>query len=234
MKYQRERLSEGIYFVDNSSADSPALSMLLQGSMVKVFQRDQVIYLQGEEGRNFYYIQRGKVKIGITNREGYEKILAICGSQTFIAEHIMEHQAYSSTATALEESYLYAIEAGRFESLAAQNPAVALMMLRCVKRKLSFLAAQIADLCFLSAEGKVAHALLELENRTRQQASLRATTEEKITHETLANLTGLTRSTVTIILNDLENMNILQKRRGSLLVVDKEKLATIVADHLLL
>jgi CRP/FNR family transcriptional regulator, cyclic AMP receptor protein len=232
--YRKERLSEGIYFVDNSAADSVALSVLLQGSITKAFQRDQIIYLQGEEGNNFYYIRRGKVKISITNSEGYEKILAICGSQTFIAEHIMEHQAYSSTATALEESHLCAIEAERFESLAVENPAIALMMLRCVKRKLSFLAAQIADLCFLTAEGKIAHALLEMERRTRQKTSKGSAKPEKITHETLANLTGLTRSTVTTILNDLENMDILQKRRGSLLVVDKERLATIVADHLLL
>jgi CRP-like cAMP-binding protein len=73
----------------------------------------------------------------------------------------------------------------------------------------------IADLCFLIAEGKIAHALVELENRSRQRTLKGAPMPEKITHETLANQTGLTRSTVTTILNDFENMNVLRKRRGS-------------------
>jgi CRP/FNR family cyclic AMP-dependent transcriptional regulator len=171
--------------------------------------------------------------VSITNREGYEKILAICESQTFVGEHIMEHQTYGSTATALEDSELYAIDAKRFESLVIENPAIGLMMLRCVKRKLTFLALQIADLCFLTAEGRVAHALLELADRAGQKTPDGIAIPEKVTHETLANLTGLSRPTVTIVLNDLEKHNMLRKRRAFLLIVDREGLERILTKQLL-
>jgi CRP-like cAMP-binding protein len=145
----------------------------------------------------------------------------------------MEHQTYGSTATALEESELYAIDARRFESLAFEHPAIALMMLRCVKRKLTFLALQVADLCFLTAEGRVAHALLELADRAGEETPDGIAIPEKMTHETLANLTALSRPTVTIVLNELEKQNILRKRRASLLIVDREALERILTKHLL-
>lgn len=223
---------EGPYFVDKLGTHSAALTALLAHSTPTKFKRGQVIHLQGQEGTVFYYIKSGRVKVSITNREGYEKILAICESQTFVGEHIMEHQTYGSTATALEDSELHAIDARRFESLAFEHPAIALMMLRCVKRKLTFLALQVADLCFLTAEGRVAHALLELADRAGQETLDGIAIPDKMTHETLANLTALSRPTVTIVLNDLEKQNILRKRRTSLLIVDREGLERILTKHL--
>jgi CRP/FNR family transcriptional regulator, cyclic AMP receptor protein len=233
IKHRGDHAPEGPYFIDKLGAHSSALSALLERSTAVNYKRGKIIYLQGEEGTAFYYIKSGRVKVSITNREGYEKILAICESQTFIGEHIMEHETYGSTATALEDSELYAIDAKRFESLVIGNPAIGLMMLRCVKRKLTFLALQVADLCFLTAEGRVAHALLELADRAGQKTPDGIAIPEKVTHETLANLTGLSRPTVTIVLNDLEKHNILRKRRASLLIVDREGLERILTKHLL-
>ena len=233
MKQQRSHSPEGPYFVDKLGAHSSALTALLKQSTPINYKRGQIIYLQGEEGTVFYYIKSGRVKVSITNREGYEKILAICESETFVGEHIMEHHTYGSTATALDESELYAIDATRFESLVIENPAIGLMMLRCVKRKLTFLALQIADLCFLTAEGRVAHALLELADRAGQKTPDGIAIPEKVTHETLANLTGLSRPTVTIVLNDLEKHNMLRKRRAFLLIVDREGLERILTKQLL-
>jgi CRP/FNR family transcriptional regulator, cyclic AMP receptor protein len=224
---------DGPYFVNNLPGHGPELAALLQGSRLRKYATRDVIYLQGEEGTQFYYIQSGKVKISMTNREGYEKIVAICGRQTFIGEHVMRQQTYAATATALEESELYAVQKKRFESLALENPSVALMMLECVEKKLAVLFNQIADMRFLSAPAKVAHALLEVLNRPGQKTSDGATIPEKITHETLAHLTGLSRPTVTIILNDLEKMNIVRKRRGSLEIVARERLEHILDNDLL-
>jgi CRP/FNR family transcriptional regulator, cyclic AMP receptor protein len=232
-KDQLDRSFEGPYFVDNLSAHGPELSALLQDSKVCKYAAGEVIYLHGEEGTQFYYIQSGGVKIGITNRDGYEKILAICGSQTFIGEHIMDYQTYGATATALEDSELYAIDGRRFESLVIENPAIGLMMLKCVRRKVTVLAHQIADLRFLTAQGKIARALLEMSDRPGQKTLNGATVPEKITHETLANLTGLSRPTVTIILNELEKQNVLRKHRASLVIVEREKLERILASELL-
>ncbi len=232
-KRHKAHTPEGPYFVDKLGAHSAALTTLLQHSTPIKYKKGQVIHLQGEEGTVFYYVKSGRVKVSITNREGYEKILAICESQTFVGEHIMEHETYGSTATALEESELHAIDARRFESLVMENPAIALMMLRCVKRKLTFLALQVADLCFLTAEGRVAHALLELADRTGEETPDGITIPKKMTHETLANLTALSRPTVTIVLNELEKQNILRKRRTSLLIVDREGLERILTKQLL-
>jgi len=232
-KHRGHHSLEGPYYVDNLGAHNSALSALLEHSTPINYRKGQIIYLQGEEGKVFYYVKNGRIKVSITNREGYEKILAICESQTFVGEHIMEHQTYGSTATALEDSELYAIDAKRFESLVIENPTIGLMMLRCVKRKLTFLALQVADLCFLTAEGRVAHALLELADRAGQETPDGIAIPEKMTHETLANLTGLSRPTVTIVLNDLEKHNLLRKRRTFLLIVDREGLERILTKHLL-
>ena len=232
IKHPKHHSPEGPYFVDKLEAHTAALSVLLERSTAVQCRRGHTIYLQGHEGTAFYYIKSGRVKISLTNREGYEKILAICGSQTFIGEHIMEHPTYGSTATALEDSELYAIDGRRFDALALENPSIALMMLRCVKRKLTFLALQVADLCFLTAEGRVAHALLELADRAGEKTPEGIAIPEKMTHETLANLTGLSRPTVTIVLNDLEKQNILRKRRTSLLIVGREELERILTKHL--
>ena len=232
-KDQLDRLADGPYFVDNLSAHGPELAALLEGSTPRKYAAGEVVYSEGEEGRRFYFVLSGRVKISITNRAGYEKILAICGSQTFVGEHIMEHHTYGATATALEASELCAIESQRFESLAMEKPSVGLMILKCVKTKLTVLARQIADLRFLTAQGKVVHALLEMVDRAGRKTPDGVAVPQKITHETIANLTGLSRPTVTLILNELERQKVLRKRRGSLVIVDREGLERIFTGDVL-
>jgi CRP/FNR family transcriptional regulator, cyclic AMP receptor protein len=218
----------GPYFVDNISPNDTDLSLLFERSTLRRYPSGRVIFLEGDEARDFYYIKNGRVKISIVNLEGQEKILTIHESDTFIGEHIIDHPVYASTSTTLMESDLYCIELKVFQALAMQHPGLGLTMFRYAEKKMRFLALQISDLCFLSAHGRVAHALLDLARRAGRKTAEGVMIPEKMTHETLAKLTGLSRPTVTLILKDLENLNAIKKQRESILIIDGESLAEML------
>ena len=93
------------------------------------------------------------------------------------------------------------------------DPDVGFMLLRALIRKMRLLALQVEDLSFLDAQKRVVHILLTLVHELGVEKEGALSIQKRITHDDLAHLTGLSRVTVTNILNYLEKLNIIKKKK---------------------
>jgi CRP/FNR family cyclic AMP-dependent transcriptional regulator len=209
------------------------LSLLLSVSTLKVYRDGEMIYIQGESSRCFYFVRSGRVKVSILKEDGLEKILAIQEKNTFFGESAaFDRHPYFATATAIEESEINVIPVEHAESLIMAHPEVAFLVIRRIIRKLRLLGFQVEDSAFLDAQRRIAHILVKLLAEVGEPGPDGTVIERGITHEDLANITGLSRVRVTTILNNLERAGIITKRRMALTVIDQGKLQSLLAGDL--
>jgi CRP/FNR family transcriptional regulator len=216
---------------DNIGQYQLELKKLLKSSNPKKYKANQVVYIQGERSQRFYFLRKGKVKISIFREDGSEKILAIQEDNTFFGESAaFDDQPYFATATILEPSEVYHIHRDDLLKMVKKMPSIASMLICALIRKMRLLAFQVEDLSFLDAQKRIVHILLTLglELGVKKEEGLRI--QKRITHNDVAQLTGLSRVTVTNVLNYLERLNLIKKSRCMLTLVDQEKLHNLLGN----
>lgn len=220
------------YVVDNVGKYRKELEHLLSISRVKRYCPGEIVYMQGERSRRFYFIKSGKIKISILKEDGSEKILAIQERNTFFGESAaFDRYRYFATATVLEKSEFHHIDIEDVEALIMKNPEVSFLVITAIIRKMRLLGLQVEDLSFLDAQQRIARILSKIARDVgRRTKEGWVTIRKNITHEDLASLTGLSRVTVTNILNHLERLGMLTKKRRVLTITDIERLDDLLDD----
>jgi CRP/FNR family transcriptional regulator, cyclic AMP receptor protein len=207
------------------------ISLLLSVSSYRPYTDRETIYLQGETSQAFYFLKSGKVKISILNEDGSEKILAIHEQNTFFGESAaFDGHPYFETAVSIGDSEINAIPTEKAKSIIVRHPEVSFMIIRRIIRKLRLLGLQVENFAFLDAQKRIVLILLQLMNEVGEEADDGVTIQKGITHEDLANLTGLSRVRVTTILNDLERAGIITKKRLALTVTDPARLHGLIGN----
>ena len=219
------------YVVDNVGKYHDELDILLSISKIKRYFPGEMIYLQGEQSRYFYFVKKGKIKVSIFKEDGSEKILAIQEGNTFFGESAaFDRYSYFATATALEESELHVIGIDDAEALIKQYPDVSFLIITSIIRKLRLLGLQVEDLSFFDAQKRIAHILIKLMCEVGYENEEGIVIKKNITHEDIASLAGLSRVTATNVLNHLERLNIIKKGRRMLTITDSKRLSSFLSE----
>ena len=221
-------LCDSPYVVGRPGQFETELSLLLSGLIPRTYRANEVVYTKGEVDRRFYFINSGKVQVTMSGPDGSEKIIAIHERGTFLGELGLDGYPNVATAVTLEESEIYLITKDRFELCARKHPEVALMILESVIRKARNAAFQIGYLSLLNAKGRVAHMLLTLAHEIGTETDEGVAIGKRITHETLAGLTGLARPTLTSVLKELERAGLIKTRQRTVILIDRPGLAELV------
>lgn len=224
--------SDSPYVTDNVGKFTGELDTLLSIARLKRYKPGEVIYMQGEKSRRFYFVKYGKVKVSIFRENGSEKILAIQENNTFFGESAaFDRYPYFATATALEESDIHAFNIDEAETLIKAHPEVSLLIITSIIRKLRLLGVQVEDLSFLDAQQRVASILLKLMHEVGESTAGGILIKKRITHEDLANLTGLSRVTVTNVLNYLSRLKLITKGRQKYTIIDRVRLDSFAGSN---
>jgi CRP-like cAMP-binding protein len=191
----------------------PYVPVLLEGistgkSIVTV-ESGAKIFSQGAKTDAIYFIQTGKVKISVISAAGKEAVLALLGPHDFLGEGcLVGQQLRVSTATALEPSTLFRVEKRPMLLALASQPKLSEKFIGFLLARNIDLEEDLCDQLFNHSEKRLARVLLKL-SRLRGH-ELRA--EEKIpllSHETLAEMVGTTRSRITHFMNKFRKMGLI-------------------------
>jgi CRP/FNR family transcriptional regulator, cyclic AMP receptor protein len=224
-----ETITDSPYVVWDPKGFEQELGQLLAVSTTKTYREGEIIYLQGEVSKDFFFIHKGKVKVSILKEDGSEKILSIQEDNTFFGEYAaFDRQPHFATAVALEKSTIGRIPIEQAESVMEVHPKVSLLIINRIVRKFRSLGFQVEGLAFLDAQRRIARILVSLAAEVGEQDAEGVTIQKGITHEDLANLTGLSRVRVTTILNNFERADIIRKKRGILTIIDSVKLQDLL------
>lgn len=123
------------------------------------FAAGEVLFREGEPGREMYVVQQGRVNI--SKRVGdVEKILSSFGPGEFLGEmSILNNKPRSATATCAEASRLLVIDAKTFEAMIRSNAEIAIRMIKKLADRLQDANDQIENLLFADASARVVHYL---------------------------------------------------------------------------
>ncbi len=221
------------YITDYCENYAEEMALLFSISTIKDLAPGEILCMADNPSTGkFYIIESGKVKVSIVRQDGSEKILGIHEKNTIIGEATaVDGRPHFATYAALENTRVRVVAMEDFYALTDKYPHVAQLMMAAFARVVRMLVRQIEDISFLGANKRVAHMLYKLLLEIGQKTPRGVMISKKVTHEDIANLTGLSRVSVSLALNVFEEMGILRKKRQMIEVFDMEKLRSIVSNE---
>lgn len=225
MKDIPQLLKEVPLFSGLSESDLEALSAIVSR---RQYTKSETLFHQGDPGEEFLVLTSGSVKVELMNTDGKELTLTILTPYQFLGElALLDDVPRSATVVALEPSEFLAINKKDFARVLESYPSMAVPMLRQLTKRVRILTDDIASMAFMDSYGRVTRKILSLaEEMGEDQADGSIFVNQSLTHQQLANLVGTTRETVTKILNQMKDANLISIRRHRITIHDTEELAS--------
>src|SRR2546421_11661365 len=127
----------------------------------KEFKRGDVLFHEGEAGKEMYVIQTGKVNITKKVRDT-EKILATLGAGEFLGEMaILNNKPRSAGAVMAEDGKLLVIDPKTFEAMIRGNVEIAVRLIKKLSDRLQEADEQIEHLLLRDPNSRVVHHLMQ-------------------------------------------------------------------------
>ncbi|MCI1693108.1 Crp/Fnr family transcriptional regulator [Aneurinibacillus aneurinilyticus] len=185
--------------------------------ITRKYEKGANVFFEEEEGDELYIIKSGVVKI-YRDDNAREIILAIFREGDFFGEMavLQNEQVRSASARTLEQSTLYVLKRFDFISLLNRSPDIFIKILETALDRLRRANELITDLTILDARTRIVRMILRLTENHGLQNKEGLLIDLKLTHQQMADMTGTVRETVTKILLDLQNQQLIR--------IDKKKI----------
>lgn len=188
------------------------------------YGRGQTIFLEGEEGKGFFIVMDGSVKIYKLSPDGKEQILHIFGSgEPFAEAAVFIGAPFPAHALALQKSRVLFIPRAAFIDLIRVEPSLALNMLAALSRRLKSFAHMIEELSLKEVPGRLAAHLLYLQEQQQNGETVRL----EIGKAQLASLLGTIPETLSRILAKLAKQGFVQVNGPEITIVNREGLEAL-------
>jgi len=192
----------------------------------QVVKRGQGIFSEGDEGKGFYVVISGRVKIFKLSLEGKEQILHIFGQgEPFGEVPVFAGTPFPANAEALGKTRIFYFPREAFVDLVRKTPSLALNMLAVLSLRLHRFTALVEDLSLKEVPGRLAVYLFYLSDKQKGNDDLAL----EITKVQLSSLLGTIPETLSRILSKMAKEGIIATdTHGRIRIVDRrtlEKLA---------
>ncbi len=186
----------------------------------KIYEKDQMIYLQGEYADRFYYLKRGRVKIFLSSENGMEKTLTVLEKENILGEAaFFDGLPRVSSAKALARCEIIVIDRRTLPDYFRREPTLAINMLQYLARTVRMLSAQVDNMTFLQADKRIAQFLVSLAGKPGVEQIVTCT------HEEIGDLVGTSRVTVSKILSAFVKKGWISTRYHSILILNRKALS---------
>lgn len=192
----------------------------------KTYQKGDYIYLPDEHADKIYFLTEGHVKIGTYGESGKEITKAILNKGEVFGElSLIGEDKRRDFAYAMEETLLCVLTVDEMKSLLRDHNALNLFLMRIMGSRVLEMEQRLESLVFKDSRTRIIEFLRDLAEKKGQRVGYEMLVRKFMTHQEIANLTATSRQTVTTVLNELRNKNILTFNRRRLLIRDMELLA---------
>jgi len=185
------------------------LAKITVGKQELSFHKGEKIFSQGDRADSIYFIQTGRIKIGVVSAAGKEAVLAMPGPHEFFGEGALVNQSLRiSTAKALERSTVFRVEKQSMIRSLHEQPELSEKFTASLLTRNIDLEEDLCDQFFNHSEKRLARVLLKLA-RLRAHDVAPDTSVPILSHETLAEMVGTTRSRITHFMNKFRTMGLI-------------------------
>jgi CRP-like cAMP-binding protein len=186
------------------------------------FKKDQFIYIPNEEASHIYMIAQGRVKIGHYLDDGQEVVSAILTTGEIFGELALagEEKRRDFAQVMDNDTQICPLSIDELKSLMKEDKELSFRLLKLVGLRLMRLERKLELLVFKDARTRIIEFLKDAASWKGKKVGFETMIPTKLTHKDIAALTGTSRQTVTTILNELKEQNLIYFDRKKILIRD--------------
>ena len=186
----------------------------------KNYPKGSVILFEDDPGDSLFIVRAGRVKVVLVAEDGREVILGILSVGEHFGElSLIDEQPRSAHVIAMEDSALLVLRRDDFRKRVEANPSVAWSLLAELSRRLRRADGQIGSLVLLDVPGRIARMLLDTAD-----SGDGALIEKPLTHQTIGDLIGASRETVSRAMREFQDSGWISTERRRIRIVDRAAL----------
>ena len=207
-------------FSDLSDQD---LARLVNDWRLKKYDKDEIIFRQGDDSHEMYVVLEGKVRIFRTTPAGDETSISIFSDNDLIGEFAaIDDQPRSATAKAIMPSVLLTMTRDRFLYHVQSIPNLAIALIKILADKLRWTTIYAETIAQYDAAGRLLHILLlyndqfgkEIEPGKKYELDL------ALNQTDLASLVGARREWINRLLRDWQKRGLIEYNAGKIILLD--------------
>ncbi len=184
------------------------------------FAKGSVIVSEGDPGDALFVVRAGEVKVLLIGEDGREVILNVLGVGDHFGElSLIDGRPRSAHVVATQASGLLVLRRADFRRQVEESPAVAWGLMVELSRRLRQADGTIGSLVLLDVPGRVAKVLLE-----HAAPGQPAVLVKHITHQTMAQMIGASRETVSRAMAEFQEKGLISVARRLVTIVDRAAL----------
>jgi CRP/FNR family transcriptional regulator, cyclic AMP receptor protein len=186
----------------------------------KFYPKGSVILFENDPGDSLFVVRQGRVKVVLIGEDGREVILGVLGvSEHFGELALIDDRPRSAHVIAMDDSHLLVLRREDFRKRVESSPAVAWSLLTELSRRLRRADEKIGGLVLLDVPGRIARLLLDLSEESGAD-----TIEKALTHQTIAQMIGASRETVSRAMKEFQDANWVTIERRRITLADRRAL----------
>lgn len=187
------------------------------------FKKGEYIYLPDEHADKVFFISEGRVKIGNYGDSGKEITKAILNAGEVFGElSLIGQTERRDFAYAMEKTSCCALTVDEMKTLMRDHGGLNLFLMKIMGSRVLQMEQRLESLVFKDSRTRIIEFLLEMAEKRGQRVGYEYVVRKFITHQEIANITATSRQTVTTVLNELRNKNLVTFDRRRLLIRDLE------------
>ena len=207
-------------FSDLSDQD---LARLVNDWRLKKYDKDEIIFRQGDDSHEMYVVLEGKVRIFRTTPAGDETSISIFSDNDLIGEFAaIDDQPRSATAKAILPSALLTMTRDRFLYHVQSIPNLAIALIKTLADKLRWTTIYAETIAQYDAAGRLLHILLLYNEQFGEviEPGKKYELDLSLNQTDLASLVGARREWVNRLLRDWQKRGLIEYNAGKIILLD--------------
>jgi CRP-like cAMP-binding protein len=211
--------------------DEKTLRHLAERALAQHFQRDEVLFVAGEEARGLFVIVEGSVRAFRVSVDGREQVIHVERAGATIAElPVFDNGAYPSTAAAETDTVVLFIDKRDVRQLCLEHPEIAFAALRVLATRLRRCAELVEALSLREVGQRLARFLLAEAQRSGTRSEQGITMNLTQTNQQIAARIGSVREVVSRAFTRLQHEGLIVVDGRRLNIPDKSALESFAGE----
>ena len=203
-----------------SRISPPELQKLADVTREKQYPKGSVVLFEGDPGDSLFIVRQGRVKVVLVGEDGSEVILAILGVGEHFGElSLIDQQPRSAHVIAMDDATLIVLRSEDFRRRVDVAPDIAWALLVELARRLRRADTKIGGLVLLDVPGRIAKLLLDFAGESGGDVI-----EKPLTHQTIADMIGASRETVSRAMREFQDGGLVAVARRQIRIADRAAL----------
>jgi CRP-like cAMP-binding protein/AmiR/NasT family two-component response regulator len=213
---------EGVNELLHIASGKEALETFVEGRNFERYKKKQLIYTEGNHPIRLFYVQKGKIKVFVSNEDGKELIVGLYGEGDFFGyTALLEEIPYKDNAAVIEDAEIATIPKSEFEELMHTSRDVAKKFIKLLAKDVAEKEQQLLNIAYNSLRKKVADALVSLQDK---YGAADNNFSINISRENLAAVAGTAIESLIRTLSDFKNEKLIDIKEGKISITDSNKL----------